>query len=73
MQAGAGLYAHDTAQFVEYARMLLTDRAICQSMAVAARRIGMPHATQSVANEILRLMQNDRALSRPPAHYVGWR
>lgn len=73
MQAGAGLYAHDTAQFVEYARMLLTDRAICQSMAVAARRIGMPHATQAVANEILRLLQNDRALSRPPAHYVGWR
>jgi 1,2-diacylglycerol 3-beta-galactosyltransferase len=73
MQAGAGLYAHDTAQFVGYARMLLADSDIRHSMAVAARRIGMPHAAQTVANEIQRLVQYERTMPHPLARYARWR
>jgi 1,2-diacylglycerol 3-beta-galactosyltransferase len=73
MQAGAGLYAHDTAQFVGYARMLLADSDIRHSMAVAARRIGMPYAAQTVANEIQRLVQYERTMPHPLARYARWR
>ncbi|MCE2849915.1 MAG: hypothetical protein LW717_01765 [Chloroflexaceae bacterium] len=67
------MYAHDTAQFVGYARMLLADSDIRHSMAVAARRIGMPHAAQTVANEIQRLVQYERTMPHPLARYARWR
>lgn len=72
MQAGAGLYAHDTGQFVEYAGMLLADDAICQSMAIAAQRIGMPHAAVAVSSEIQRLLTTERAKPRQPFGYTLW-
>ncbi len=72
MQAGAGLYAHDTGQFVEYAGMLLADDAIRQSMAIAAQRIGMPHAAVAVSSEIQRLLTTERAKPRQPFGYTLW-
>jgi len=40
---------------------------------VAARRIGMPHAAQTVANEIQRLVQYERTMPHPLARYARWR
>lgn len=73
MQAGAGLYAQDTTQFAGYASMLLKDTAIRQSMAIAARRIGMPGAAQSVANEIQRLLVSERPRQRQWLQTDLWR
>lgn len=72
MQAGAGLYAHDAPQFATYATMLLADTALCQSMAVAARRVGMPSAAGAVASEIQRLLVTERPSKRPLPHYISW-
>lgn len=72
MQAGAGLYAHDAAQFATYATMLLADAPIRQSMAVAARRIGMPAAAPAVAREIQRLLVTERPTKRPSRRMVLW-
>lgn len=72
MQAGAGLYAHDATQFAQYAGMLLDDAALRQSMAIAAQRIGMPHAATAVATEIQRLMTMERIKPRQTSGYALW-
>lgn len=72
MQAGAGFYAHDADQFANYATMLLADAAIRQSMALAARRIGMPGASQAVAREIQRLLTSERPSKRQLQRATLW-
>ncbi|NBU63110.1 MAG: galactosyldiacylglycerol synthase [Chloroflexia bacterium] len=55
IHAGAGLHASDADQFVTYATMLLTRRAMRESMGLAARHLGIPDAAVAVAHEVHRL------------------
>lgn len=53
---GAGLVASDERAFADYATTLLSSDPLRDSMAFAARQLGMPDASVAVANEVERLL-----------------
>lgn len=53
---GAGLVASDAYSFAEYATTLLNSAPLRMSMAFAAQQLGMPDAAMSVANEVIRIV-----------------
>jgi 1,2-diacylglycerol 3-beta-galactosyltransferase len=65
---GAGLVAGDAQAFADYATTLLSSGPLRNSMAYAARQLGMPDASAAVANEVERLLSipTTRLTSRLP-------
>lgn len=53
----AGLWAESATAFVDYCHILLGSTALRESMAHAARRIGMPDAAAAVGREVRRLLE----------------